>query len=651
MHSSPNRNPRYHLGIRPKLYLITLIVFPVVAVLTLATVLAISVLSGLRAYVAGEGFYSKYQKDAVYYLERFIHDGGADNYERYQREIDVPFGDGEARRELERPSPDLDSAARHFRRGKNAAEDVPWLIWLFQRLRNVGYMREAIRNWEGGDRCILELRRIGEEVHVRSSSGPWSSEEKRAVLDRIEQLNAELIEFENSFSQTIGEAFRQAVRLLFLALLTLDGVLLAAGLLAGRRISTGIIGQVEGLQKGAATIANGDLSARVPVRSHDELGQLAESFNQMAESVEQAQAGTQHALSVLSTTLESTADGLLVVDREGKIVAFNHKVLQIWGLKEGAITAGMPIDKVFFVAKQLVNSEEVLARFREILADPDRETHDVLEFRDGRIVERYSQPHRVAGRSIGRVFSFRDITDRKRAEIDLLRSNRELEQFAYVASHDLQEPLRTIASFVQLLKRRYEGKIDRDADEFIQFAADGAVRMQMLIRDLLEYSRVGTRGKPLVTVGAEDILCRVVDQLDATIRSADASITHDSLPIVLADELQLELLFQNLLTNAMKFRAAAPPLIHISAERKGQEWVFSVRDNGIGIEEEFLDRIFVIFQRLHGSDHYPGTGIGLAICKKIMERHRGRIWVESQPGKGSTFFFSLPVVSPLTLEG
>ena len=175
-------------------------------------------------------------------------------------------------------------------------------------------------------------------------------------------------------------------------------------------------------------------------------------------------------------------------------------------------------------------------------------------------------------------------------------------------------------------------------------AANGAVRMQMLIQDLLAYSRVGTQGRRLAEVDAEETLLRVIRELDATIQSANARVTHDSLPAILADSVQLELLFQNLLTNAIKFRSEGPPAVHVAAERDGREWIFSVRDNGIGIEAQFTDRIFVIFQRLNSSDRYSGTGIGLAICKKIVERHGGRIWVESEPGRGSTFFFSIPAI-------
>jgi len=226
---------------------------------------------------------------------------------------------------------------------------------------------------------------------------------------------------------------------------------------------------------------------------------------------------------------------------------------------------------------------------------------------------------------------------------DLARSNGELQQFAYVASHDLQEPLRMVASFTQLLAKRYSDKLDDDAREFINYAVDGAKRMQTLISDLLSYSRVGTQGKAFELVHCDAVLDRVLKSLQLAIEDTGAVITREPLPAVAGDSIQLTQLFQNLLTNAIKFHGKKPPLVQISTENNGSMWKIAVRDNGIGISPEHADRIFVIFQRLHTKTEYPGTGIGLAICKKIVERHGGRIWVEASPGGGSTFFFTIPV--------
>jgi PAS domain S-box-containing protein len=259
--------------------------------------------------------------------------------------------------------------------------------------------------------------------------------------------------------------------------------------------------------------------------------------------------------------------------------------------------------------------------------------------------------------------NIRDITERKRAEEalekrtreltysqealeqkaqELTRSNIELQQFAYVASHDLQEPLRTMASFAQLLQKRYQGKLDANADDFIHFIVDGATRMQGLIQDLLAYSRVGSRGKDFVPTDCTTVFDRAVANLQTAVTESGAVVTHDPLPTVPCDGAQLIQVFQNLVGNSIKFHDSQVPRVHVAAEQRPSEWVFSVKDNGIGIDPQYAHRIFEVFQRLHNRAEYPGSGIGLAIAKKVVERHGGRIWVESQPHQGASFFFTLP---------
>ena len=229
---------------------------------------------------------------------------------------------------------------------------------------------------------------------------------------------------------------------------------------------------------------------------------------------------------------------------------------------------------------------------------------------------------------------------------ELARSNAELEQFAYAVSHDLQEPLRMVASYVQLLEARYKDQLDSNAREFIAYAVDGVARMKRMITDLLAYSRIGKNGKEMVAVDCEAALGQACADLRACITEADTQISHGPLPTVLGDADQFAHLFQNLIGNAIKFRSQAAPRVHVSAEQNGPEWVFSVRDNGIGLDTQFADRIFMVFQRLHAREDYPGTGIGLAVAKKIVEHRGGRIWVESEPGKGATFHFTVPASPP-----
>lgn len=232
--------------------------------------------------------------------------------------------------------------------------------------------------------------------------------------------------------------------------------------------------------------------------------------------------------------------------------------------------------------------------------------------------------------------------EHRQAQEELARSNRDLEQFAYVASHDLQEPLRMVATYTQLLAERYRGKLDENADKYIHYAVDGALRMQILVRDLLAFSRVGRQGTELALTDCNIVVETALKNLQAAILESDTQVEYGHLPTVMADASQLQQVFQNLMGNAIKFRGAEAPLIRITAENKNREWIFSVADNGIGIAPEHAELIFVIFKRLHTHAEYPGSGIGLAICKKVVEHHGGRIWVESQAGQGSTFRFTLP---------
>jgi PAS domain S-box-containing protein len=352
--------------------------------------------------------------------------------------------------------------------------------------------------------------------------------------------------------------------------------------------------------------------------------------------------------------LESAPDGVVIVDPAGLIQIVNRQTEVLFGYPREELL-GQPVEVLL---PERFRGRHI-GRRSAYQSDPHtRPMGTGLELfglrRDGSEfpVEISLSPMTSEGDETLIISNIRDVTTRKIADerlraaaADLARSNAELEQFAYVASHDLQEPLRMVASYTQLLARRYQGKLDEDADEFIGFAVDGARRMQELINDLLTYSRVGTRPLELEAVDTTQVVDQVVSDLAAAIGDSQAEVIRDDLPMVQGDPTQLRQLFQNLIANGIKFhRPDETAQVRVSATREDGAWTFNVRDNGIGIEPQYQERIFALFQRLHTRADYPGTGIGLAICKKIVERHGGQIRVDSAPGRGTTFLFTLPGV-------
>jgi PAS domain S-box-containing protein len=354
--------------------------------------------------------------------------------------------------------------------------------------------------------------------------------------------------------------------------------------------------------------------------------------------------------------LESAPDGVVIVDATGRIQIVNRQTEVLFGYPRAELLG----QSVEVLLPERFRGRHIGHRTGYQINPHTRPMGTGLELfglrRDGSEfpVEISLSPMTSEDGETLTISNIRDVTARKIADeslraaaADLARSNAELEQFASVASHDLHEPLRMVASYTQLLARRYTGKLDQDADEFIGFAVDGALRMQELINDLLTYSRAGTQSLELQAVDTTQLVDRVVSDLTAAIKDSNASTTRDNLPIVQGDPTQLRQLFQNLIANGIKFhRPDQTPRVHVSAMLEHGAWTFSVSDNGIGIEPQYQERIFALFQRLHTRADYPGTGIGLAICKKIVERHGGRIRVDSTPGRGTTFGFTLPVVRP-----
>jgi PAS domain S-box-containing protein len=348
--------------------------------------------------------------------------------------------------------------------------------------------------------------------------------------------------------------------------------------------------------------------------------------------------------------LEAAPDAMVVVNPNGEIVLLNLQAEKKFGYRRDELL-GQPVTNIIpegfaerLIADRLRSAEDALAQQIGAGIELTARRKDGSEFP----IEIMLSPLESAD-GILVTAAIRDITKRKTAGAHLLqkvaelnRSNEELGQFAYIASHDLQEPLRMVASYTALLSKRYKGKLDSDADEFIAFAVDGATRMHRLIQDLLAYSRVGSKGKELLATSSEEALHQALLNLRGAIEESGAQVTHGNLPNVLADEMQLIQLFQNLVGNAIKYQAPGVPQVHIAATGNGgKKWIFSVKDNGLGIETQYFERIFGMFQRLHKREEFAGTGVGLAICKKIVERHGGNISVESQPGQGSIFRFDL----------
>jgi len=361
----------------------------------------------------------------------------------------------------------------------------------------------------------------------------------------------------------------------------------------------------------------------------------------------------------LAAIVDSSDDAVISKDLNGTINAWNRGAGKIFGYSSSE-AVGKPM-RILMPPDRSDEESDILARIKQGESVEHFETIRVRK--DGKKIDvsvTISPIKDSTGKIIGASKIARDITARKQAEkllaeqaeelsrkmTELARSNADLEQFAYVASHDLQEPLRMVTAYTQLLAERYRGKLDESADKFIGYASEGAQRMQVLIRDLLSYSRVGRNGLGPVNVDCNDVMKEVLQTLAPAIQESRAAVTHPDLPAVWADRTQVAQVFQNLIGNAIKFRGKEPPAVSVQAEKSGEQWLFSVRDNGIVIAHEYVETVFVVFQRLHGRDEYPGNGIGLAICKRIVERNGGKIWVESQPGSGSTFKFTLPSHGP-----
>ena len=449
-------------------------------------------------------------------------------------------------------------------------------------------------------------------------------------------------------------------------ILTIGFIAFVIVLIIGFRISRAISEPIKTLQKGSEKIGRGELDTVIEIKSKDEIGQLAESFNKMTEDLKsitasrdmlnkeiaerkRAEKELRESEARYEDLYDNAPDMFVSVDAKTSIILrCNQTLSKELGYSKDEII-GHPIFSMYH-PDSIEDAKKVFKSFTETGKVHNAELQ--MKRKDGSKINvilnvsavRDEQGNILYSRSV-----WRDITERKEAEEkleqtvkELARSNSDLEQFAYIASHDLKSPLFAISSFAKLLEKNYKDKLDRKAHEYIDFIVNSIDRMENLISDLLTYSRIGTSNSKLISVDVNKIFVRAIANLTVEIEKNGAKVTHDSLPTVIGNDIQLEQLLQNLIGNAIKFHSQEPPRVHISVEQKGENWVFSVKDNGIGIASEDRDRIFNMFQCLHRGE-YKGTGIGLAVCKKIVELYGGNIWVESQPGKGSIFYFTMPL--------
>ena len=522
------------ISIAKKLYFTVGIMALLIAVELAVLIFSINTLSSVRAYVGGEGLWSKAQKDALYQLLKYARTHNEADYAKFEGFMKVNQGDHKARMEMSKPSGNINLpvAEEGFYEGRNDREDLTRMVKLFLRFHSNKYISRAIVAWTKADEVISGFMALGERLHHEMTATPYSQQRIDSILDEIDPLNDRLTPLEDEFSFSLGEGSRWLehviLRLLFIVALTVE----CTGLLLAITVSRSIQRGLNEILLSSRAVAKGDFRRRGKAYSRDEIGMLADNFNTMAEELER-------------------------------------------------------------------------------LEMENREVNNSLE---RKVRQRTSE---------------------------MESKNKELEQFAYVASHDLQEPLRTISGFVELLQKEYHGKLEGNGGKYLDYLSQASDRMKTLIKDLLDYSRIG-REKEAMALDGNGLLAEVLADLGKSIRDSGARINADRLPSLHAYPTELKLLLQNLITNAIKFRHPdRVPEITIGASEENAYWRFMVGDNGIGIEPQFLERIFIIFQRLHSRTKYEGSGIGLAHCKKIVELHGGSIWAHSLPGQGSQFYFTI----------
>lgn len=609
--------------------------------------MAFMVTSGVQAYIIGEGLWSKAQKDAVYHLARYADTQDPADYEKFAAAVAVPLGDRMARVELLKKKYDRMIVMQGLVAGGNALSDSSSLIFIFRNFRNFGFVADALKTWADADVQIDALIELGAQLRDAVNSRRLDTRRLQMFVDRINEIDQNILPLEKRFSGTLTQGARSAQAVMFVVIVIVAEGLLTLGLLVSWLISRDLRASIDGLREGAVRVARGELDHRITVRSKDELGDLTMVFNDMIARRREAETALIAATDFHETVMESVTDAIFTMDTEGRFTTANRRT---------TIVTGYPVEELLGQPWASLFSQEHLPEMFERLSSTIQGRGPILNF-EVPLIQKSSSTVLISfsavalkrdGVIFGVVGAINDITDRKLAEEELknradelTRSNEELEQFAYVASHDLQEPLRTVSGFAQLLSKRYVGKLGAEADEYIHYVTSGAQRMKSLIEDLLAFSRVTREPRAMEDeVDLNQVVRSALANTRAAIDAAGASVTCEPLPTVRGNERQLIQLFQNLIGNAVKFRREVQPVVHISADEGDGEWRFTVRDNGIGINAQHAEQVFGLFQRLHGRDKYPGNGIGLTICKKIVDLHGGRIWVV--PGdSGAVFRFTL----------
>jgi signal transduction histidine kinase/HAMP domain-containing protein len=685
-----------------KLAAVTLSFVVIIGTAMVVMGMALRIANGVRAYVAGEGFWSRAQKDAVLALERYAHSGAESDFRSYERALLVILGDRTARLELEKRSYDYRVVSLGFQQGGNSPDDVPDLIFLFRHLGHVSYLREAIACWVEGDalidRLMAEATALREAVRAQDAAGI------DRALAAVRATNDALTILELRFSATLADGARWANRALKAGGMAITLVLLVAGVLLSRLIAGQLRTGIAELQRGTARVSVGDFSQPIAVKTNDELGELARAFNGMIEQRRAAAEALEERmrfellitrLSSHLTTITSSVDAAInrALGDVGRFVGVDRSYVFMFNETHELVTCthewcaegiepqiarlqDLRVSDFPWVEPKLERGEiihvprvaelppEAAAEKREWEAESIRSLL-LIPMRTGEVVRGYvgfdtvrretdwpqesNDVLRIFGElvvnTMTRVQAEQTLRERNQslaaAVRELQRSNAELEEYAYIASHDLTAPLRGINGFIHLLQRKLADRLDTQSAEYLRLCLHSVDHMQSLVEGLLTLSRVGKGGAPGEPTDCEAVLKEVEKQLAPLIAERGAVIAHGPLPTVVATRMDVHQLLQNLISNAIKFQPGPSPQVDITAERDGPFWRFAVRDHGIGIRPEHQQRIFQIFQRLHTTDEFEGSGIGLAICRKIVQRHAGRIWVESEDGKGSTFYFTL----------